>query len=205
MPLRSIFASMKPLVVSRLPTKFGGFKILAFESIVSEMPTLVLVSDKFDAKSINAVEVRIHSECMTGDVFSSSRCDCGAQLDTSLLKLQQDGGVLIYLRQEGRGIGLVEKLKAYNLQDDGLDTYEANVNLGHPEDGRSFETAIEVLKHLEVRKIKLLTNNPDKVRAFDSVDSIEVVERLPLQVGGLPENEEYLEAKRVVKGHFFKK
>lgn len=196
---------MKPLVVSRLPTKFGGFKILAFESIVSEMPTLVLVSDEFDPNADAAVEVRIHSECMTGDVFSSSRCDCGAQLDTSLLKLQQDGGVLIYLRQEGRGIGLVEKLKAYNLQDDGLDTYEANVNLGHPEDGRSFETAIEVLKHLEVRKIKLLTNNPDKVRAFDSVDSIEVVERLPLQVGGLPENEDYLEAKRLVKGHFFKK
>lgn len=196
---------MKPLVESRLPTKFGGFTILAFESIVSEMPTLVLVSDKFDPKAIQAVEVRIHSECMTGDVFSSSRCDCGAQLDTSLLKLQQDGGVLIYLRQEGRGIGLVEKLKAYNLQDDGLDTYEANVNLGHPEDGRSFETAIEVLKHLQVSKIKLLTNNPDKVRAFDSVDSIEVVERLPLQVGGLPENEDYLEAKRLVKGHFFKK
>ena len=169
------------------------------------MPTLVLVSDEFDPNADAAVEVRIHSECMTGDVFSSSRCDCGAQLDTSLLKLQQDGGVLIYLRQEGRGIGLVEKLKAYNLQDDGLDTYEANVNLGHPEDGRSFETAIEVLKHLEVRKIKLLTNNPDKVRAFDSVDSIEVVERLPLQVGGLPENEDYLEAKRLVKGHFFKK
>ena len=196
---------MKPLVESRLPTKFGGFKILAFESIVSEMPTLVLVSDKFDPKANQAVEVRIHSECMTGDVFSSSRCDCGAQLDTSLLKLQQDGGVLIYLRQEGRGIGLVEKLKAYNLQDDGLDTYEANVNLGHPEDGRSFETAIEVLKHLQVSKIKLLTNNPDKVRAFDLVDSIEVVERLPLQVGELPENEDYLEAKRLVKGHFFKK
>ena len=196
---------MKPLVESRLPTKFGGFKILAFESIVSEMPTLVLVSDKFDPNSKDAVEVRIHSECMTGDVFSSSRCDCGAQLDTSLMKLQQDGGVLIYLRQEGRGIGLVEKLKAYNLQDGGLDTYEANVNLGHPEDGRSFKTAVEVLKYLGVKSIKLLTNNPDKVRAFDSVESIEVSERLPLQVGVVPENEEYLEAKRLVKGHYFKK
>ena len=196
---------MKPLVESRLPTKFGGFKILAFESIVSEMPTLVLVSDKFDPNSKDAVEVRIHSECMTGDVFSSSRCDCGAQLDTSLMKLQQDGGVLIYLRQEGRGIGLVEKLKAYNLQDGGLNTYEANVNLGHPEDGRSFKTAVEVLKYLGVQRVKLLTNNPDKVRVFDSVESIEVSERLPLQVGVVPENEEYLEAKRLVKGHYFKK
>lgn len=194
---------MKPLVESRLPTKFGGFKILAFESVVSEMPTIVLVSDKFNADA--AVEVRIHSECMTGDVFSSSRCDCGAQLDTSLMKLQQDGGILIYLRQEGRGIGLVEKLKAYNLQDDGMDTYEANVGLGHPEDGRSFETAVEVLKYLQVKRIKLLTNNPDKVRAFDSVDEIEVTERLSLQVGVVPENKEYLEAKRLVKGHFITK
>jgi len=194
---------MKPLVESRLPTKFGGFKILAFESVVSEMPTIVLVSDKFNADA--AVEVRIHSECMTGDVFSSSRCDCGAQLDTSLMKLQQDGGILIYLRQEGRGIGLVEKLKAYNLQDDGMDTYEANVGLGHPEDGRSFETAVEVLKYLQVKRIKLLTNNPDKVRAFDSVDEIEVTERLSLQVGVVPENKEYLEAKRLIKGHFITK
>ena len=194
---------MKPLVESRLPTKFGGFKILAFESVVSEMPTIVLVSDKFNADA--AVEVRIHSECMTGDVFSSSRCDCGAQLDTSLTKLQQDGGILIYLRQEGRGIGLVEKLKAYNLQDDGMNTYEANVGLGHPEDGRSFETAVEVLKYLKVKRIKLLTNNPDKVRAFDSVDEIEVTERLSLQVGVVPENKEYLEAKRLVKGHFITK
>lgn len=195
---------MKPIVESRLPTKFGGFKILAFESIVSEMPTIVLVSDKFDPNSKDAVEVRIHSECMTGDVFSSSRCDCGEQLDTSLMKLQQDGGILIYLRQEGRGIGLIEKLKAYNLQDDGLDTYEANVNLGHPEDARSFETAVEVLKYLGVKRIKLLTNNPDKVRAFDLVESIEVSERLPLQVGVVPENKEYIEAKHFIKGHYFK-
>ncbi|MBM72323.1 MAG: GTP cyclohydrolase II [Crocinitomicaceae bacterium] len=195
---------MKPIVESRLPTKFGGFKILAFESIVSEMPTIVLVSDKFDPNSKDAVEVRIHSECMTGDVFSSSRCDCGEQLDTSLMKLQQDGGILIYLRQEGRGIGLIEKLKAYNLQDDGLDTYEANVNLGHPEDARSFETAVEVLKYLGVKRIKLLTNNPDKVRAFDLVESIEVLERIPLQVGVVPENKEYIEAKHFIKGHYFK-
>tara|TARA_B000000532_G_C18550474_1_gene269735 strand:- start:87 stop:515 length:429 start_codon:yes stop_codon:yes gene_type:complete len=142
---------------------------------------------------------------MTGDVFGSSRCDCGAQLDTSLFTLQKEGGILIYLRQEGRGIGLVEKLKAYNLQDYGLDTYEANEELGHKDDARSFETAVEVLRYLEVKRIKLLTNNPEKVNAFDKVEDIEVVERVPLQVGIVPENEEYLEAKRVVKGHFFTK
>ena len=202
--LRIIFAPMKPLVETRLPTKFGGFKILAFESDLNEMPTIVLVSDNFIPNSNEAVEVRIHSECMTGDVFSSSRCDCGAQLDTSMQKLQQIGGILIYLRQEGRGIGLIEKLKAYNLQDEGLNTYEANVKLGHQEDARSFDAAIEVLKYLGVKKIKLLTNNPEKISAFKA-DSIEVIERLPLQVGIIPENEEYLEAKRLIKGHFFTK
>ena len=202
--LRIIFASMKPLVETRLPTKFGGFRILAFESDLNEMPTIVLVSDNFIPNSNEAVEVRIHSECMTGDVFSSSRCDCGAQLDTSMQKLQQVGGILIYLRQEGRGIGLIEKLKAYNLQDEGLNTYEANVKLGHQEDARSFDAAIEVLEYLGVKKIKLLTNNPEKISAFKA-NSIEVIERLPLQVGVIPENEEYLEAKRLIKGHFFTK
>jgi len=194
---------MKPLVESRLPTKYGGFIILAFEADVEEMPHLVLISDKFVKGTENIVPVRVHSECMTGDVFASSRCDCGEQLASSLIQLQKEGGVLIYLRQEGRGIGLVEKLKAYNLQDAGQDTYEANVNLGHPEDGRSFIPAIEILRHLKVKSINLLTNNPDKVRAFDDVDDINVIERLPLEVGFDPENEEYLEAKRLVKGHFF--
>tara|TARA_B110000444_G_scaffold242094_1_gene259094 strand:+ start:1394 stop:1984 length:591 start_codon:yes stop_codon:yes gene_type:complete len=196
---------MKPLVESRLPTKFGGYRIFAFKSDVSEMPTLALVSDIFDPTSETATIVRVHSECMTGDVFDSSRCDCGAQLASSMTQIQKEGGVLIYLRQEGRGIGLVEKLKAYNLQDEGQDTYEANVNLGHPEDGRSFEAAVEVLRYLQVKKIKLLTNNPEKVGAFDDVRDIEVEERVPLTVGLVPENEEYLESKRVVKGHFFKK
>ena len=194
---------MKPLVESRLPTKYGGFIILAFEADVEEMPHLALISDKLINGTEDVVPVRVHSECMTGDVFASSRCDCGEQLASSMIQLQKDGGVLIYLRQEGRGIGLVEKLKAYNLQDAGQDTYEANVNLGHPEDGRSFSPAIEILRYLKVKSIKLLTNNPDKVGAFEDVDDINVIERLPLEVGLDPENEEYLEAKRLVKGHFF--
>jgi len=162
-----------------------------------------LISDKFIKGSENIVPVRVHSECMTGDVFASSRCDCGEQLASSMMHLQKEGGILIYLRQEGRGIGLVEKLKAYNLQDVGQDTYEANVNLGHPEDGRSFVPAIEILRHLKVKSINLLTNNPDKVGAFDEVDDINVIERLPLEVDFDSENKDYLEAKRLVKGHLF--
>ena len=112
------------------------------------------MSDKFVKGTENIVPVRVHSECMTGDVFSSSRCDCGDQLASSMMHLQKEGGILIYLRQEGRGIGLIEKLKAYNLQDSGQDTFEANVNLGHPEDGRSFVPAIEILRYLKVKSIQ---------------------------------------------------
>ena len=196
-------SSVKFLVESRLPTKFGGFRILAFDSGLEEMPHLALVSDSFTKDGVDAVSVRIHSECMTGDVLRSSRCDCGDQLSFSMAFLQKSGGVLIYLRQEGRGIGLVEKLKAYNLQDAGQDTYEANVNLGHPEDGRTFEPAIAIIRHLGIHKIKVLTNNPEKVGAFDDLEDIDVVERIPLQVGSDPENKEYLDAKKIVKGHFF--
>ena len=196
-------SSVKFLVESRLPTKSGGFRILAFDSGVEEMPHLALVSDNLKKDGEDAVSIRIHSECMTGDVLQSSRCDCGEQLAFSMALLQKSGGVLIYLRQEGRGIGLVEKLKAYNLQDAGQDTYEANVNLGHPEDGRTFEPAIAILRYLGIHKIKVLTNNPDKVGAFDEIEDIDVVERVSLQVGYDPENKEYLEAKKIVKGHFF--
>ena len=196
-------SSVKFLVESRLPTKSGGFRILAFDSGVEEMPHLALVSDNLKKDGEDAVSIRIHSECMTGDVLQSSRCDCGEQLAFSMALLQKSGGVLIYLRQEGRGIGLVEKLKAYNLQDAGQDTYEANVNLGHPEDGRTFEPAIAILRYLGIHKIKVLTNNPDKVGAFDEIEDIDVVERVSLQVGSDPENKEYLEAKKIVKGHFF--
>ena len=196
-------SSVKFLVESRLPTKSGGFRILAFDSGVEEMPHLALVSDNLKKDGEDAVSIRIHSECMTGDVLQSSRCDCGEQLAFSMALLQKSGGVLIYLRQEGRGIGLVEKLKAYNLQDAGQDTYEANVNLGHPEDGRTFEPAIAILRYLGIHKIKVLTNNPEKVGAFDEIEDIDVVERVSLQVGFDPENREYLEAKKIVKGHFF--
>ncbi len=147
--------------------------------------------------------VRIHSECMTGDLFHSSRCDCGEQLDRSLEQIGKEGGVLIYLRQEGRGIGLVEKLKAYNLQDDGLDTIKANEALGHEADARSYEVAALILRDLNVSSIRLMTNNPLKVESLIEL-GIEVQNRVPLVIEAQPENADYLEVKRAMMGHFLR-
>ena len=138
--------------------------------------------------------VRIHSECVTGDVLGSLRCDCGKQLDEALARLSREGGILIYLRQEGRGIGLDEKLKAYKLQDSGFDTFEANVQLGHGEDARSYALAAEILRVLEVPKIRLLTRNPDKVGQLRSA-GIEVVQQVKTGLHVNPRNEKYLQAK----------
>jgi GTP cyclohydrolase II len=138
---------------------------------------------------------------MTGDVFASLRCDCGAQLDAALAHIGEHGGLLIYLRQEGRGIGLVEKLKAYNLQEEGLDTFAANAALGHPEDGRDYQPAAEILKTLGIARVQLMTNNPEKVQGLISC-GVEVVDRLPIEVGKHPENDAYLRAKRLLSGHF---
>ncbi|MBV42386.1 MAG: GTP cyclohydrolase II [Crocinitomicaceae bacterium] len=144
---------------------------------------------------------RIHSECMTGDMFHSTRCECGEQLDRSLEEIGKKGGVLIYLRQEGRGIGLVEKLKAYNLQDEGLNTIEANEALGHQSDSRSYEVAARILKDLKIPVIRLMTNNPLKVKALEAF-GIEVKERVPLVIEARPENAGYLEVKRAAMGHY---
>src|ERR1700693_5290418 len=138
--------------------------------------------------------VRIHSECVTGDVLGSLRCDCGKQLAEALARLAREGGILISLRQEGRGIGLDEKLKAYKLQDSGFDTFEANVRLGHGEDARSYVLAAEILRVLEVPKIRLLTRNPDKVRQLRNA-GIDVVEQVKTGLHLNPRNEKYLQAK----------
>jgi GTP cyclohydrolase II len=150
----------------------------------------------FQAPHGKAVDplVRIHSECVTGDVLGSLRCDCGKQLTEALTRLSHEGGILIYLRQEGRGIGLDEKLRAYKLQDSGFDTYEANVRLGHGEDARSYALAAEILRVLEVPKIRLLTRNPDKVRQLHSA-GIEVVLQVKTGLHVNPRNEKYLQAK----------
>jgi 3,4-dihydroxy 2-butanone 4-phosphate synthase/GTP cyclohydrolase II len=149
------------------------------------------------------VLVRAHSECLTGDVLGSSRCDCGEQLDDSLRFLQAQGrGVLLYLRQEGRGIGLTRKVSAYALQEQGLDTVEANLALGLPEDMRDYRVAAEMLLDLGVRRVRLLTNNPAKIEGLERY-GVEVVVRIPLSMSSNPSNLEYLRTKREKMGHLF--
>ena len=188
---------MKPLVETRLPTEHGDFEVLAFDSGVMEQPHLVLRTKRVpEAHPL----VRVHSECWTGDVVGSLRCDCGPQLDASMFQVAQEGGAVIYLRQEGRGIGLIEKLKAYNLQDEGLDTFEANESLGHQRDARRFDVAGEMLRFLGYSCVRLLTNNPDKVYDLEQ-QGIEVVEVVPIVMTANEHNEGYMKAKaQEVKG-----
>ena len=190
---------MKPLVSTRLPTDAGDFEVHAFESGVSSQPHLMLCSKKQPAA---LPLIRVHSECWTGDVVGSLRCDCGPQLDSSLKQVQKEGGAVLYLRQEGRGIGLVEKLKAYNLQDEGLDTYEANERLGHQRDARRFDVAAEMLASKGWTAIRLLTNNPDKVYDLEK-EGIDVREVVALEMAPNEHNAEYLsaKAKEVKQGH----
>lgn len=184
---------------TRLPTDFGEFLLRAYTDAGSTVPHLALVQGEVGS---NAPLVRIHSECMTGDVFSSQRCDCGMQLAAALEMIALEGtGVLLYLRQEGRGIGLLNKLRAYTLQDGGLDTVDANLHLGFKPDERDYAVAVEMLEDLGVSDLRLLTNNPAKVAAFDR-SQIDVVERLPLVAPQTDHNREYLAAKRLRMGHF---
>ena len=188
---------MRPLVQTRLPTEHGDFDVLAFDSGVEAQPHLVLKTNRVP----NGLPlVRVHSECWTGDVVGSLRCDCGPQLDASLVQVAKAGGAVIYLRQEGRGIGLIEKLKAYNLQDEGMDTFQANESLGHQRDARKFDIAGAMLNHLGWHAVRLLTNNPDKVYDLEQV-GIDVVEVVPIEMATNEHNEQYLKAKaREVQG-----
>lgn len=190
---------MDHLVQTIIPTKFGDFFVKAYDSGTDQFPHLALFTQGYLENDV--VDVRIHSECMTGDVFGSSKCDCGEQLEFSLKWIQQHGGVLVYLRQEGRGIGLVNKLMAYNLQIEGFDTTQANIELGFHSDQRSYEEVIQILEGLKVKKIRLLTNNPEKVKVFEG-SSIKMVARIPIEVPPKPENLDYLKTKKQDMGHF---
>ena len=193
---------MELLVTSRLPSEWGAYDVSAFGEEGDRTPHVVLHRGiEATLESGSPLAVRIHSECMTGDVFASRRCDCGPQLHTALRHFKEHGGMLIYLRQEGRGIGLVEKLKAYNLQEGGMNTFEANVAMGHEEDARDYADAAEILGHYGVREIELLTNNPKKVEAMRG-HGITVARRMPVVVPTNPHNAEYMKAKEEITGHF---
>jgi 3,4-dihydroxy 2-butanone 4-phosphate synthase/GTP cyclohydrolase II len=185
-----------------LPLTQGTFKAYAYRSVIDPDEHIALVMG--DPSTPEPVLVRVHSQCVTGDVFGSQRCDCGAQLDEALKRIAKEGrGVLVYMRQEGRGIGLHNKLRAYALQDDGLDTVEANQALGFPPDRRDYGIGMQILIDLGVRQMRLLTNNPTK-RAGLVGYGLEVVERVPLLTQPNPHNVRYLEAKRTKLGHFLK-
>ena len=193
---------IKRTVTSRLPTRYGEFLLHAYlEEREGEAARvhLALVRGSIDSKSEPLL--RIHSECLTGDLLASIRCDCGEQLDQALAAIgEAPAGILIYLRQEGRGIGLLNKLRAYNLQDDGLDTVDANIHLGFEPDERDYSIAVDILEELGVTAVRLLTNNPNKVAAFER-SRVQVIERVPLVVSETAENANYLETKRRRLGH----
>lgn len=182
-----------------LPTEYGKFKVVAYSNVLDNKEHLALVMGEINPDE--PILVRVHSECLTGDVFGSHRCDCGPQLDAALKQIAAEGrGVLLYMRQEGRGIGLINKLKAYTLQDEGLDTVEANEKLGFAPDLRDYGIGAQILKDLGVRKMRLLTNNPRKIAGLEGYE-LQVVERVPIQTGIHKENRRYLETKKYKLGH----
>src|SRR5687767_1214862 len=185
---------------ANLPTRYGTFEMFVYNNPEHKEHVALTLGEIDDGRP---ALVRVHSECMTGDVFGSSRCDCGEQLADSLQFLQEQGrGVLLYLRQEGRGIGLANKVSTYALQEQGLDTVEANLALGLPEDMRDYRVAAEMLLDLGVRRARLLTNNPAKIEGLGHY-GVEVVERVPLGISPNPSNLAYLRTKREKMGHLF--
>ena len=183
-----------------LPTRYGGmFKAIVYTNDVDDHEHIALVKGR--VKPDTPVLVRVHSECLTGDVFGSIRCDCGGQLQAAMKMVENEGqGIILYMHQEGRGIGLVNKIKAYGLQDKGMDTVEANLELGFKADLRDYGIGAQILRDLGVSKMKLMTNNPKKIIGLDGY-GLEVVERVPMEVEAVPENLKYLKTKKDKMGH----
>ena len=184
---------------ANVPTEHGKFRMIAFaENAQDWMPHMAIVAENIDFAQ--PVTVRFHSECITGEVFHSQKCECGQQLDAAMKYMHENGGMVIYLRQEGRNIGIINKLRAYSLQEKGLDTVQANLELGLPADDRNFGVAIDILNNLGVEKINLLTNNPEKVR-FVEESNIELNSRIPLQIPANENSRGYLQTKKDFFGH----
>lgn len=186
---------------SRLPTAWGVFDIHGFDDLEANKEHVVLTMG--DVGNGEPVLARVHSECLTGDALFSLRCDCGNQLEAALKAIAEEGrGALFYLRQEGRGIGLLNKIRAYKLQDAGADTVEANEQLGFGADMRDYSVLKPMLEHLKIKQVRLMTNNPRKVAALESA-GVTITERIPLRTDSNPHNEKYLQTKGSKLGHFF--
>lgn len=191
--------AVKRAAEASMPTAFGDFKIIAYENSLDNQTHIALV--KGDVTTPEPVLVRVHSECLTGDVFASMRCDCGGQLHSAMAQIEKEGrGIILYMRQEGRGIGLANKIKAYALQDKGLDTVEANNKLGFKADLRDYGLGAQILVDLGVSKLRILTNNPKKIIGLEGY-GLEIVERIPLELLSSPYNEKYLQTKKEKLGH----
>ena len=192
---------MERSAVANLPTKYGMFKLYGFHNKITDEHHEALVMG--DIANGESVLCRVHSECLTGDTFGSLKCDCGQQLEAALKMIAKEGrGVLVYLSQEGRGIGILNKIKAYALQDEGMDTVDANLALGLPEDARDYNCGIQILKDLGVKKLRLMTNNPQKIYGLGDKDvGLEIVERVPLQMEANAVDKKYLETKAIRMGH----
>ena len=183
-----------------LPTDYGDFQAVGYRSLLDNKEHLALVMGKID--NDEPVLVRVHSECLTGDVFHSHRCDCGDQLKAALEQISREGrGVLLYMRQEGRGIGLMNKLKAYKLQEQGHDTVEANIALGFPADLRDYGVGAQILVDLGIKDVHLMTNNPRKIVGLEGY-GLRVSERIQIELPSRPENERYLDTKKSKLGHY---
>lgn len=192
-------ATVAKVAEARLPTEFGEFRIAGYRSLTSDEEFVVLHKGDLDAG--DAVPVRIHSQCLTGDVFHSIKCDCGPQLQRAMETIEEAGrGVIVYQQQEGRGIGIINKIRAYALQDEGADTIEANTRLGLDVDLREYGQCVEILRDLGVKKVKLMSNNPEKIQAVRE-GGLELVERLPIEFEPSKDTMNYLSVKKLQMGH----
>lgn len=194
------FSSVSKVAEARLPTEFGEFRIAGYRSLTSDEEFVCVFKGDLDPEV--PVPVRIHSQCLTGDVFHSAKCDCGSQLQLAMRTIEKEGrGVIVYQHQEGRGIGIINKIRAYALQDEGADTIEANLRLGLEVDLRKYDQCVEILTDLGIRKVRAMSNNPTKIQAMRD-GGLEIVDRIPIEFKPSKDTEKYLSVKKFRMGHF---